>query len=81
MCACVCACVHVRACMRVCVYAFVCVCVCVQSYNKLYVYIVEEKLAESLTTFQRTQDKEFIRRTNSRLDPLPCCISGYGLIS
>ena len=37
-----------------------------QSYNKLYVYIVEEKLAESLTSFKHVQDQEFIRRTNTK---------------
>ncbi len=37
-----------------------------QSYNKLYVYIVEEKLAESLTSFKHVQDQEFIRRNSTK---------------
>lgn len=35
-------------------------------YNKLYVYIVEEKLAEALTSFKIVEDGQFIRRNNSR---------------
>ena len=35
-------------------------------YNKLYVYIVEERLAEALTSFKIVEDGQFIRRSNSR---------------
>ena len=36
------------------------------TYSKLYVYIVEEKLAEALTSFKIMEEGEFIRRTHTR---------------
>ena len=36
------------------------------TYSKLYVYIVEEKLAEALTSFKIMEEGEFIRRTQTR---------------
>ena len=35
-------------------------------YSKLYVYIVEERLAEALTSFKIVEEGQFIRRTDSR---------------
>ena len=38
-----------------------------QEYNLLYVYIVEERLAETLTSFKQTEEGEFIRRRYTSL--------------
>ena len=35
-------------------------------YSKLYVYIVEEKLAEALTSFKVVDEGQFVRRTDCR---------------
>ena len=35
-------------------------------YSKLYVYIVEEKLAEAITSFKIVEEGQFIRRTDAR---------------
>ena len=37
------------------------------TYSKLYVYIVEEKLAEALTSFKVMEEGEYIRRNHTRL--------------
>lgn len=36
------------------------------TFTKLYVYIVEEKLAEALTSFKVLEEGQFVRRTNTR---------------
>ena len=41
------------------------------TYSKLYVYIVEERLAEALTSFKIVDEGQFIRRTDSRWVWLP----------
>ncbi len=38
-----------------------------QEHNLLYVYIVEEMLAETLTSFKQTEEGEFVRRNNTAL--------------
>ena len=71
---CVCVCVCVCMCVRV------CVCVCCnhgyhvsnlwvypcQEYNQCYVYLVEEKLAEALTSYRQMEAGEFNRVSDSR---------------
>ena len=44
-----------------------------QDINTLYVYFVEERLAEALTSYQQTGEGEFVRRTNTR-----CACVWYG---
>ena len=40
-------------------------------------YFVEERLAESLTSYQQTGEGEFVRRTNTRCVCL-CAVCGVG---
>ena len=37
-----------------------------QSFNLKYVQIVEERLNEALTTYERTYDGSYVRRSNRR---------------
>ena len=37
-----------------------------QEMNTNYVYVVEERLAETLTSYKQTGEGEFIRRTHTR---------------
>jgi len=48
-------------------------CPLAQDINTLYVYFVEERLAESLTSYQQTGEGEFVRRTNTSLTHPKAC--------
>jgi hypothetical protein len=48
-----------------------------QEFNIQYVHIVEERLNEALTTYEKTYDGSLVRRTARRLKPTSSFMNTY----